>query len=149
MDIFGFIAALFRPATELGRTYIEGKNRIKAAKIDASVAKWLSKAAAYENDAQRTHGWELEALRQAQYSWKDEMWSVILATILLYPLIMGALSIFTNDPTYTVALEASWKAYKDMPIFFQALFPFVILASMGIRWKGKREAADAIKKLGK
>ena len=131
----------------IGEKYIEGKNQIRKAKIDARVAKWTAKAAAYEADANRTQSWEIEALRQSQYSWKDEFWTIVLGILLLTPMVLAIIGVATGDPTYQAMIEAAWDAYASMPVVLQSLYPMVILASMGIRYKGKREAADSIKRV--
>lgn len=143
--MLGWIAALFKPASELGKAYIDGKNRIQQAKIEAKVAKWVAVAAAHEADANRTHTWEMEALRQSQYSWKDEMWSVVLAVLLLSPMLMGIIGVFTENIAWGQAVDTMWKVYGEMPIALQVLYPAAILASFGIRYKGKTRAAEAIK----
>ena len=129
----------------VGEKYVEGKNKIREAKISASVAKWTAKAQAYENDAQRTHSWELEALKQSKDSWKDEFWTIILGVLLLAPMVLGILFVFTGNALYKDAISEIWESYAAMPIVFQGLYPAVILASMGMRYKGKKEAADSIK----
>ena len=127
--------------------YVEGKDKIRQAKIAAEIAKWTAKAQAYENDAQRTHSWEVEALKQSQYSWKDEFWTVILGILLIGPMALAIVSVMTGDIIYTEATKAMWQAYKDMPYVIQGLYPAVILASMGMRYKGKRDAAESIKQV--
>lgn len=131
----------------IGEKYVEGKNKIREAKIEADVAKWVAKAKAYESDAQRTHSWEIEALKQSQYSWKDEFWTVVLGVLLLTPMALAMIAVFTGNPQYKEAITAMWKAYEEMPYVIQGLYPFVILASMGMRYKGKTEAANSIKKV--
>lgn len=147
MNPFGFIAALFKPASELGKQYIEGKYRIQEAKINAAVAKYATQASAYENDANRTHNWEMEALRQSQFSWKDEFWTVVLAFLLLLPMVAAVAGVYAGNAEYQVAIKAAWSTYSEMPFTFQILYPFAILASFGIRYQGKRDAASAIRSL--
>lgn len=129
----------------IGEKYVEGKNKIREAKIDADVAKWTAKAQAYENDAQRTNSWEVEALKQSQYSWKDEFWTIILGILLLSPMCLAIAFVFTGNSQYKEAIEAMWSAYNQMPLVFQFIYPSVILASMGMRYKGKKDAADSIR----
>jgi len=148
MNIAGWIASLVKPASDIGKAYVEGKQKIQQAKIYAELAKWVAKAQSYENDAERTHNWEIEALKMSQYSWKDELWTIVLALLLVAPMGLAVAGVFTGSVVYTDAIIAMWNAYAGMPIVLQGLYPVAILASMGIRWKGKREAADAIKKLG-
>jgi len=147
MNITGWFSSILKPASDLGKSYIEGRNRIQQAKIDAITAKWMAKAASYEADANQTHSWEIEALKMSQHSWKDEFWTAVLGILLLAPMLLAVIGVFTQDKTYTEAIDAIWRAYEGMPLVLQSLYPAVILASMGIRWKGKREAAEAIKKL--
>lgn len=129
----------------IGEKYVEGKNQIRMAKVGAEVAKWTAKAAAYEADANRTQSWEMEALKQSQYSWKDEFWTVILGVLLLTPMALAIAGVVTGDSMFKAMIDAAWAAYGSMPIVIQSLYPVVILASMGIRYKGKREAAESIK----
>ena len=132
----------------IGEKWVEGRNQIRAAKIKADIAKWTAKAQAYDNDAQRTNNWEIEALRQSQYSWKDEFWTIILGILLLSPMALAILGVITGDDKYQLMIDAAWRAYAEMPIVIQGLYPFVILASIGIRYKGKSDAANAIRNLG-
>ena len=145
LSLFGDIA---NAASNAYGKYRDGKDRINLAKVEANIAKWKAKAQSYENDAQRTHNWEIEALRQSQYSWKDEFWTLVLGLLLLAPMLLAIIGTATGDPKFKDMIDAAWSAYASMPIVLQSLYPFVILASMGIRYKGKRKAADAVKKLG-
>lgn len=139
--ITGVIGGIFG----IGEKYVEGKNQIRIAKVSAEVAKWTAKAAAYEADANRTQSWEMEALKQSQYSWKDEFWTVILGVLLLTPMALAIAGVATGDAMFNEMIKSAWAAYESMPLVIQSLYPVVILASMGIRYKGKREAAESIK----
>lgn len=139
------ITNLFGGIFGIGEKYVEGKNKIRLAKVDARVAKWSAVAASYEADANRTHSWEMEALKQSQYSWKDEFWTIVLGILLLAPMILAIIGVATGDQMYQEMIKAAWSSYTAMPLVIQALYPFVILASIGIRYKGKREAAESIK----
>lgn len=147
MNILGFLAALFKPASDIGAAYLDGKRRIQEARINAAIAKFTAQAAAYENDAQRTHTWEMEALKQSQFSWKDEFWTVILAVLLLLPMGAAVVGVYIGNDEYQVAIKAAWETYDKMPLVFQGIYPLAILASFGIRYRGKREAADAIRSI--
>lgn len=148
MQFLSLFSGIANAASNAYGKYREGKDRINLAKIEAKVAKWAAKAQAYENDAQRTHSWEIEALRQSQYSWKDEFWTLVLGLLLLAPMVLAIIGTATGNPKFKEMIDAAWAAYASMPYVLQGLYPAVILASMGIRYKGKREAAEAVKKLG-
>lgn len=139
------IASVIGGIFGIGEKYVEGKNQIRMAKVDAEVAKWTAKAAAYEADANRTQSWEMEALKQSQYSWKDEFWTIILGILLLTPMALAIAGVVTGNQMFKEMIDAAWAAYESMPLVIQSLYPIVILASMGIRYKGKREAAEAVK----
>ena len=140
VNLLGFISALFQPASELGKQYIEGKYRIQEAKISAEVAKYTTQATAYENEAVRTHDWEMVAIEQMKYSWKDEFWTIIFGAILVIPMVAAVAG-------YGEEMQIAWDAYKDMPLVFQFIIPAMALASVGIRYRGKQNAADAIRSL--
>lgn len=129
----------------VGEKYVDGKNKVREAKISAEVARWAAKATAYENDAQRTHSWEVEALKLSQFSWKDEFWTIILGVLLLSPMCFSLAFVFTGNEQYREASTAMWATYGAMPLVFQFIYPAVILASMGMRYKGKSDAANSIK----
>lgn len=109
----------------VGKTVVEGqmkkaesKARIEEAKTEATI-KQIERAAETESN------YDLEALRQTQYSWKDEF----ALLIVVFPFI-GAFLPWTQE-----YVEAGWIFLSEKtPEYYWWIFSGAIAASMGIRW---------------
>lgn len=94
---------------------------LKKAKVDAEKA-YLMKQAESEAD------WDLEAIRQAQFSWKDELITVIWFA----PLVVAW---FYQEE----ALE--WVSFVgELPVWYQIGMFGIMAASFGLRWFFKDQA---------
>jgi len=107
------------------KTKIEAEARIDVAKTEAHI-KQIERAAEGEIN------YDLEALRQTQYSWKDEF----ALCIVVFPFI-GAFLPWTQP-----YVEQGWIFLSEKtPQEYWWIFSGAIAASMGIRW-----AVSGIKK---
>ena len=104
--------------------------------IDLKKAKYTAEAKRYEMQAQAEADWDQEALRQAQYSWKDELITIIIFA----PLIVAWF-----DPNK--AME--WvKFVSKMPLWYQLIMTGIVAASFGLRWLFKNKLSNGFKQNG-
>lgn len=97
---------------------VESKAKIEEAKTEAQIAQ-LKRVAETEAN------YDLEALRQTQYSWKDEFALVVV----VFPFI-GAFLPWTQP-----YVEQGWIFLSEKtPTEYWYIFSGAIAASMGIRW---------------
>jgi len=124
---------------------IEGWFDLKKAKQEGEIA--------YQRRAQEgEQNWDLEAMKAARYSWKDE-----LITIIWYsPLIIGWFDRIEYKNPEGV-LETSWHLREaDEWINFVSELPYwwqfgafgIMAASFGLRWYFKRQNFEVGKKDG-
>lgn len=107
----------------------DGRTKIKAAKIAAEVAKWESEAKIQMMKVDGEINWDIEALRQSKYSWKDEYLMVILSA----PFIG---SFIPNVQDYVLK---GWEYIGKAPAWYQAAFIGVVAATFGLRWWFKQK----------
>ena len=140
LNPFSWIGELVvKPITGAISSHNEGKTRIKAAKIGAEVAKYEAQAARWKQAASSESSWDMKALEQSQYSWKDE----VIMIIWLIPFIM--LFIPYLQP-YAVK---GFAALSDVPYGYWLVVFGIVAQAFGLRWlfKGKVDKAiDSIKK---
>lgn len=90
--------------------------------VDLKKAKTEAEKAYLMRQAQSEADWDLEAIRQAQYSWKDELITIIWFS----PLV--AAWFFQEE-----ALE--WVAFVgELPFWYQIGMFGIMAASFGLRW---------------
>jgi hypothetical protein len=105
--------------------YLEGKKIKAKAKADIEAAKVQAQIKQIETIAKSESDYDLEALRQTQYSWKDEFALVVV----LAPFIASFLP-WTQD-----YVAKGWEHLNlHAPDWYSAMFCGAIAASMGIRW---------------
>ena len=103
-------------------SWTEGRARVKKAKVDAKVAKWEAKAAYHHKVLEAESNWDLEALRQSQHSWKDE----VIMLIIFAPLVVW---------WFIPEQAQGWGDFvSDMPYWYQVIMFGIIAASFGLRW---------------
>jgi hypothetical protein len=106
------------------RTKEEGKIRVELAKIENQVLQ-----------QKQAGGYDVEAQRQMQFSWKDE-YLVLVFTI---PLILSFLSPFLEmfmpeGITLTDKIGIAWAAVATAPDWYQWSLMGMIAATFGLRW---------------
>lgn len=124
MGIFSFISSLFTPAVDAFNGYQERKVEIVKAKQKLTLAKINAETKRFELQLEATTNWDIEAMRQSQFSWKDEY----LLVILTLPFI-GAFI-----PKVQEYVATGFDYIADMPIWYQTAFVGIIAASFGLRW---------------
>lgn len=101
---------------ELGKTWLEGKNKKIAAKADAE-AKVMVKAAESHAD------WESIMAKASESSWKDEF----LIIVLFIPAIA---CFFPGGPEI---VKEGFNALATMPDYYQNFLYIGVLASFGLK----------------
>lgn len=118
-------SAIISGVTSLASDYMderkrktESKARIEEAQTEARIQQLMS--------AQQTESnYDMEALRQTQYSWKDEFALIVV----VFPFI-GAFIPWTQP-----YVEQGWIFLSEKtPTEYWYIFSGAIAASMGIRW---------------
>jgi hypothetical protein len=104
----------------LGRTYLDGKIKIKQATNEAQ-AKIIEKSVDHQNK------WEEIMATSSQTSWKDEYWTIVLSV----PMIM---CFFPGLQPYVIA---GFKALEETPEWYQYLMLTAVLAAFGLRGLSK------------
>lgn len=120
----GFIGPLLSVAGQLIGAWAkrraaraEARVRIDAAKAEAEIKRWEALAAA-EAD------WDTEALRQSQFSWKDEWFVALLSAPFVGSFIPGL-----QD-----RVLKGWEYIALAPAWYQWSFLGAVCAAFGLRW---------------
>jgi len=122
--IFSFISSLFGTGGDVYKTYKESKVKIEQAKFDLKLAKITAEAKRFQLQTEATSNWDMEAMRQSQFSWKDEA----LMVILFLP-FLGAFIPFLQP-----FIEEGFEIVGELPIWYQLSLVGIIAASFGLRW---------------
>lgn len=101
---------------ELGKTWLEGKNKKMAAMADAE-------ATVLKNASQQQGDWERIMAENSGQSWKDE-WLTILFSI---PLILAFI------PDMVPYVMQGFEALEQMPTWYQYTLSIIVGASFGVR----------------
>jgi len=102
----------------------ENKAAIEMARARAEISRWEALAKA-EAD------WDTEALRQTQYSWKDEWFVVLLSAPFLGSFL----------PVVQDYVLVGWEYVALAPGWYQWSFIGAVTASFGLRWMSKSGAS--------
>lgn len=124
MGILSFLSGLFTPAVEAFNGYQERKKEVKIAKQKLVLAKINAETRRFELQLEATTNWDMEAMRQSQFSWKDE----VLMIILFLPFIASFI------PGLQKYIEKGFEVIGDLPVWYQMSLVGIIAASFGLRW---------------
>ena len=113
---------LIAPVAKLAGGYLKNKAEEKQ-------AKHKSKMAMIKNDAD----WESKMVDASANSWKDEFWTLVLAT----PVFMVGYAIVVNDLTVIERVHEGFLALNKLPEWYQYLLFICISSSFGIRGASK------------
>lgn len=130
------IQAVVNPLSEVYKARQERKAQIEDAKVQLKIAKLTAEAARWQQSAEITANWDMEAMRQSRYSWKDE-WLTIILTL---PFV-GAFFPVAQD--YVLR---GFQYLSQVPYWYMLCFIGIVAASFGLRWLfSKKPAADLVK----
>ena len=102
--------------------------------VDLKTAKYTAEAKRFEMQAQAEADWDQEALRQAQYSWKDEL----ITLIIFAPLVVA---------WFDSKKAMAWVDFvSEMPVWYQIIMSGIVAASFGLRWLFKNKLSNGFKK---
>ena len=113
---------LISPIANLAGGYLKNK-------AEQSKAKHEAKMNVIQNDAD----WESKMVDASANSWKDEFWTIVLAT----PVFMVGYAIVANDLTVIDRVHAAFIALSELPEWYQYLLFICISSSFGIRGASK------------
>jgi hypothetical protein len=128
----------------IGAAIVTGIVDLWGSWIDSKKAKHQAEAAFQTKLADNANTWDIMALRMSQFSWKDE-----LITIVIFgPLIAAFLPILLLPTEQWQAAILLWVDFvTKLPLWYQSLIMGIAAASFGIRWmvgrgfsKGKSDA---------
>lgn len=121
--------ALISGVTSLASDYMASKKAKAESKARIEEAETQARVQQLNRLAETEANWDLEALRQTQFSWKDEF----ALLVVVFPFI-GAFLPWTQP-----YVEAGWTFLSEKtPDYYWLLFSGAIAASMGIRWSVNR-----------
>ena len=129
------ILSIFKPIAGLGKSWIEGRQKLQVARVEAEVLRMMRQA---EAEAE----WDLEALRQMQFSWKDEYILLLITAPIWYA--MGASAFFPHRVPH---VERFFAILDTFPEWWNLSFMGIVAASFGLRWlvaRDKKQVAEKI-----
>lgn len=119
------IKAILAAVSPIAGSFMETRKVKAKAKAEIAAAKVKAQITQIERQAASEATYDLEALRQTQYSWKDE----VALVVILSPFI-GSFLPWTQD-----YVAQGWVHLSEhAPEWYSYTFMAAIAASMGIRW---------------
>ena len=126
-------AAIIPTLTSVFGTWWKGRQEVKAAKIQAQVARYESEKQFQMKLAEIEATWDLVALRMSQYSTKDEWISFLFFAPLLvawFPQLRG----YTQD----------WLTFLNgLPYWYQTIMFGIVASTFGLRWWFNKQSLKA------
>jgi hypothetical protein len=119
-----WLTSIFAPLTSVFTEYRKGKVEVKQARIRRDVAKLDAEAAALTQQATAEGNWDMEALKQSQFSWKDE----VLTVIFFLP-FLGAFV-----PELQMYIKDGFVFLGNTPVWYQACIIGIVANAFGLRW---------------
>ena len=117
------IGGLIGPIANLAGTFLQGRLERTKANTEMKVAEAKARATVMEKQATGEIDWDLEAIRGARNSWKDE-WLVILFSI---PLILAFV------PNMELVVLNGFEVLEQMPEWYQYSLGVIGASSFGVR----------------
>ncbi len=118
--ILSLVSAPIKSFMETRTIKAENKANIEQAKVNAQIKQ-------IERTAESEINYDIEALRQQQYSWKDEFALLVIT----FPFI-GSFLPWTQE-----FVMLGWEYVSKAPEWYSYTFIGAISASLGIRWATK------------
>ncbi len=117
------IGGLIGPIANLAGTFLQGRLERAKANTEVKVAEAKARATVMEKQATGEIDWDLEAIRGARNSWKDE-WLVILFSI---PLILAFV------PNMELVVLNGFSVLEQMPEWYQYSLGVIVASCFGVR----------------
>lgn len=118
------IGPIINAFTGIGKEWLQGRREIKKAKIGATVARFEAEAEFAKQRIDRRENYDLEALKQMRYSWKDE-WFVFVFTL---PVIAAFL------PGFQDYVLIGFTYLEKTPVWYRMIVIGMVAATFGLRW---------------
>ena len=115
--------ALISPIASLAGTWLEGKVETKKAETASKVAIAKAEATIMEKKATGEIDWDLEAIKGASSSWKDEWLTILFSIPLILAFIPGMEEVVSNG----------FAQLQAMPEWYQYSLGVIVAASFGVR----------------
>jgi hypothetical protein len=116
------LTALIGPIADIGKTFLNNRAEEKQAKHQA-------KMSVIQNDAD----WEAKMADASSHSWKEEFWTIILAT----PIFMVGYAIISGDMSIVDRTKQAFQTLNELPEYYQYLLFIAISSSFGIKGASK------------
>ena len=116
-DIINGVASGFK-------SWNDGRVRIKEAKINSIVKRYEVEAVHLAKTLEAETNWDIEALRQSQYSWKDEWFTILLSLPFIGAFI----------PEIQEYVLTGFNYLNQTPDWYRWAFLGAVCASFGLRW---------------
>lgn len=131
------ITSLFSTGADVYKVKVENKRKIVEAKQELALAKIHAEVGRVNKVIEATTNWDMEAMRQSQFSWKDEALMVIL-----FAPFVGAFIPGLQD-----YIKIGFATVADLPVWYQLSLVGIIAASFGLRWlfQGKMDKLINVK----
>ena len=116
------LTALIGPISNLAGTWLEGKVEEKKAQSASKVAKAQAEAIVMQKKATGEIDWDLEAIKGASTSWKDEWLTILFSIPLILAFIPGMEQVVANG----------FAQLQAMPEWYQYSLGVSVAASFGV-----------------
>ncbi len=111
----------------IGGDWLKDKRKLKQAKVDAEIGRVAAKTnhiiKMAETGQMADIDWDIQAMRNAEHSWKDEFWTIVLAM----PLILMFI------PSMAPVMVEGFQALDQAPDYYKAAVGVAIAAAFGVR----------------
>jgi len=118
------ITGMFSTGAEVYKVKVENRRKIVEAKHDLKLAKIHAETGRVNKVIEATTNWDMEAMRQSQFSWKDEALMIIL-----FAPFVGAFI-----PGLQKYIKSGFETIAELPLWYQLSLVGIIAASFGLRW---------------
>ena len=101
--------------------------------VDLKKAKYKAEESRYLAAQKAESDWDTKALDQAQYSWKDEL----ITLVIFEPQVVA---------WFDKERAMSWVQFvTELPVWYQVIIAVIVCASFGLRWFFKNKFANGFK----
>lgn len=139
--VWPLIAAAAKEIIGVGADYVQGRRERGKMKLEIDRARAEAEIEMAKKLAQTEADYDVQALRQQRYSWKDEylvlLWSlpylIAFAPVALLTLQMPFDSA-VGDADVHAALTNAWSALAGSPAWWHWSWIGIVAATFGLRW---------------
>ncbi len=120
-----WLTSLFKPVSDVVNKWQDGRQK-KAERADRiEEARVVGQIALINKHAEGDGNADLEAMRQMQFSWKDEYLTIIFT--------MPFIASFIPSDRVQAAMVAGWAAVAETPEWYQWCLVGIVIATFGLR----------------